>query len=213
MIQFLPSLITTAVSAVTQLATVIGPVISKLAVLVAELAPVVDKVMLIVQAVGDLLGVLKPGESVSVMGEKATQSNKKPDDFTRYSDYIDHLRQEVPLDKEKFDNASDVDKLIRAAVGTAVVIKTIEEHKGFEIPLNAWTALATMGFEGKSGKEVGAVIGAFKGDFTTLSEYAKGELSVKKDIETTSVLESMYKELEPNSSGAEIKEKVTQLVG
>jgi len=210
---FLSSVGSCISSACSVISSAVSGAVGALATGLAKLESGLGAVSAIVQVIGLALGIIKPKEDVEELGAKAMQTDKKPEDFDQYSDYIDHLRNDIKLDKEKFENATDTEKLARTAVGTSIVIKGVEESKGFDIPLKAWVAMATMGLEGKSGAEVGAIIDAFKGDFTTLSEYTKGELSVKKDMETSETLVSLYKELEPNVSDKDIEAKVMSMGG
>ena len=96
----------------------------------------------IISVIGNLLGVKKEDENLEEIGAKAMKSDKKPENFDSYNDYIKHLRENIKLDKEEMENASKELKLARTAVGATVVSKGIEEKKEMEISVDTWVAMA-----------------------------------------------------------------------
>lgn len=201
------------VSFVSSAVELVGKTVGALATGLSKLGPIFSAVSTIVQIIGVMLDVLKPNEKMDELGAKAMQTDKKPEDFDKYSDYIEHLRNDIALDKKQFEKESPSDKLSRQIIGTAITIKGIDEEKGFDIPINAWVVMAKMGFEGKSSVEINAVLDAFKGDYDSLSKYTEGELSAKKEVEVSNTLCDLYKELEPNVSDKEIESKVMRMGG
>lgn len=200
-------------SVVASVCSAVGSAVGGLATGLAKLNPYLAAISTIVQVVGTLLGVLNKGENMDEMGQKAMQTDKKPEDFDAYSDYIDHLRNDVVLDKKEFEELSDIEKMGRSILGTAITIKGVEEKKGFDIPLAAWVVMAKMGMNEKNGSEIDTVLEAFKGNYDNLSKYTEGELNAKKEIEVRDDLYEVYKEIEPNASDKEIKEKVLNMGG
>lgn len=177
--------------------------------LIKVAGPLLDKVGGAIQMVAVLLDILKPDEKPEELGAKALVSDKKPEDFDSNAEYINYLRNEVQLDKEKFDKASVTEKIVRTAVGASLVANGIEEKKGFNIPLTFWVKVAQQTFKAK---EINSLIDTFKADnldkFIASSE---GKLSYKDEVKTGDKLVEMYKDLEPNLSNEEIEEKVMKL--
>jgi len=171
-----------------------------------------EPVALIIQVVAALIGVLKPDDDVEEIGAKAMQpESKKPEDFDSNAEYIDYLREEVKLDKEKFDKAGDIEKAARTAVGASIVAKGIGEKKGFDIPLETWVTMAKLNLTDKA-EEVDKLLETFKdGKLEDFSKYVDGKLDIKKEGEIGDDLVEMYKELEPNTSIEEIEDKVMKM--
>lgn len=173
-----------------------------------RLSPIVT----IIQIVATLIGVLTKEDDVEELGAKAMQpESKKPEDFDSNAEYIDYLREEVKLDKEKFDKAGDVEKTARTAVGASIVAKGISERKGFDIPLETWVAMAKLNLTDKA-QEVDKLLETFKdGKLEDFAKYVDGKLDIKKEGEIGDELVDMYKELEPNTSIEEIEDRVMKM--
>lgn len=165
----------------------------------------------IISAISNILGIKKEEEDVEEIGAKAMQSDKKPEDFDNYTDYINHLRNDIQLDKAKFEKAGEAEKLARTAVGATVLAKGIEDKKGFEIPNEAWVAMAKLGLENKE-KEVDALLDTFKnGKLEDFARYVDGKLDAKTEGEVGDKLVQMYQKLEPNASIEDIEKKVMNM--
>lgn len=165
----------------------------------------------IISAISNILGIKKEEEDVEEIGAKAMQSDKKPEDFDSYTDYINHLRNDIQLDKAKFEKAGEAEKLARTAVGATVLAKGIEDKKGFEIPNETWVAMAKLGLENKE-KEVDALLDTFKnGKLEDFARYVDGKLDAKTEGEVGDKLVQMYQKLEPNASIEDIEKKVMNM--
>ncbi len=168
-------------------------------------------VSVIIQVVAALIGVLTKEDDVEELGAKAMESDKKPEEFDSNAEYIDYLREEVKLDKEKFDKANDVEKAARTAVGSIIVAKGISEQKGFDIPLETWVAMAKLNLTDKA-QEVDKLLETFKdGKLEDFAKYVDGKLDIKKEGEIGDDLLNMYKKLEPNTSIEEIEDRVMKM--
>lgn len=89
----------------------------------------------VMHAVANLLGI-KSEENPEVLGAKAAQAEKKIEDFDSDAEaYIQYLREEVELDKEKFDKMTPEEKLGCEVVGISLETKAVEQKLGgIEIP-------------------------------------------------------------------------------
>lgn len=193
-------------NAVTSIGSALGDTAGKLLKLAG---PFLGQVGVVIQLVGILLDVLKPGENVEELGAKALESDKKPEDFASNAEYISYLRNEVQLDKEKFDKVGDVEKIARTAIGASIVAKGVEEQKGFAIPAIFWVKVAEQALKAK---EINGLIDTFKEDkLEKFISYSEGKLGYKDEVKTGDKIAEMYNELEPNLSKEEIEEKVMKL--
>ena len=203
-------LVSGAISAISSVVSTIGGALAGVASNLLKLAgPLLGQVSTVIKVVGILLNILKPNEEVEELGAKALEAEQKAEDFSSNAEYIDYLRNEIKLDKEKFEKANEVEKIARTAVGASIVTKGIEENKGFEIPTMFWVKVAEQALKAK---EINALIDAFKGDkLGTFIDYSDGKLCYKDEVKTGDKLTEMYKELEPELSKEEIEEKVMKL--
>lgn len=174
-------------------------------------SPYLGEVMQVIQVVSQLLGILKPQDDIEEIGAKAMEADKKPEEFDSNAEYIDYLRNDIELDREKFENATDVEKMARKAVGASIVIKGIEENKGFDIPVTTWVAMAKLGL-GDKAEEIDKILDTFKdGKLEDFVDYTEGKLEAKKELEVGDTLVEMYQKLEPSMSIDEIEDKVMNM--
>ena len=174
-------------------------------------APWLGAVIQVIQVVSTLLGILNSEDNIEELGAKAMEADKKPEDFDSNAEYIDYLRNDIELDREKFENATDVEKTARQAVGASIVIKGIEEKKGFDIPVTTWVAMAKLGL-GDKAEEIDKILDTFKdGKLEDFVDYTEGKLEAKKELEVGDSLVEMYQELEPSMSIEEIEDKVMNM--
>jgi len=179
---------------------------SLLKIAVPWLGPVIDAV----QSIATLLGVLAPNEKVEELGDKAINSDKKPEDFDSNAKYIEYIRNEIEFDKEKFDKLSDTEKNARKVIGTSIAIKGIEEKKGFEIPVETWVSLGKLNI--KNSKEIDSILNNFSDSkFDNFNKYVDGELGAKDEISIGNSLVEMYQKLEPELSKQDIEDKVMKM--
>jgi len=203
-----------AIDTVCSVASSLGSGLTTAASTLLKVAgPYLNSISTIVQFVGIFFDVISARDNPEELGAKAMQSDKQPEDFNSNAEYIDHLRNEIKLDQAKFDNPSTDDKAARTAVGISIVAKGIQETKGFDIPIEAWVALARVGLDKKSNlDEVNTILDTFKdGKLESFSDYTKGDLDAKKELEVGDRLVKMYQKLEPTLSEEKIELKVMKM--
>jgi hypothetical protein len=213
MLGFLVSAVSSAISMVSSMAGSLGGLASTAMNALKVAGPWLGQIANIVSAIAQLLGIFKKEDDVEEMGAKAMQSDKKPEDFSSNTEYVEHLRNDIKLDREKFDAAGPAERMARTAVGTGIAMKGINEQKGFDVPIEAWVAMGKLGLDETSAKEVDTIIDTFKdGKLEDFAKYVDGKLEgVEKNGEMGDTLADMYKELEPNSSVEEIEDKVMKM--
>lgn len=205
---FLSSAVSIISSAVGNLGSAL---VSTAGSFLSVVAPHLGAISQIIGLISNFLGVKKENESVEEIGAKAMISDRKPEDFDSHTDYINHLRNDIKLDKEKFERAGEVEKIARTAVGATVLVRGIEEKKGFEIPTEAWIAMAKLGLESKT-EETNKILDTFKdGNLGDFAKFVDGKLGAKDEGEIGNKLVEMYQKLEPNSSIEDIEKKVMNM--
>lgn len=137
------SFISGAVSFIGSALSTVGPVISGFAGKVLEIVASIPKISLetvkeivnaiatILECVCNIFGITE-NETCEELGAKATQEGVKSiDEFDGDAKaYIDYLRNEVKLDKERFDKLSQEDKLGCKALGISMETKAVEQEIG-----------------------------------------------------------------------------------
>lgn len=114
---------------------------------IAEFAQMIDKAA---DLMGDVLYVLGiNADPADVLGAKIAQSDKGIDEFDSIEDYINYLREEIELDKEKFDTLSPEERVAYSITGMAVEAGAIGEKIGIKIPADAVELVAKVAAIGK----------------------------------------------------------------
>jgi len=206
------SLINSVVTTIGSIASSIGSALANAVTRFLKVAgPYLEPIGKIVGIIANVLAIKKEEEGVDEIGAKAMMSDKKPEDFDSYNEYIEYLRNDIKLDKERFEKAGKVEKMAQIAVGATVLTKGIEEKKGFDIPTEVWVAVAKLGLEDNY-KEVNTILDTFKdGKLEDFARYVDGKLGTQKEGEIGDMLVDMYRKLEPNASSEEIEKKVIEM--
>jgi hypothetical protein len=177
--------------------------------------PYLGTLSTIVQVISTLLNILKPEDKIDELGDRAINSDKKLEDFDTTQEYINYLKNDVEFDKDEFDKLSQEAKTVRTAIGTSIVMKAINEKKGFEISTDTWVTLSKLAEKGiikeTKPEEFNTILNTFKDKQTDLNDYVKGELDPTRELEVGDKLVELYQELEPNLSKDEIEKKVIQM--
>lgn len=212
------SAISSVCSAIIGAASSLGSSLSTFATKIVELAgPLLETVGKIASIVANFLGVTEELEDPIELGLRAEESDKKPEDFDNYKDYINYIKNEVKIDEEKLKNASDFDKAKYTAIGSGVLIKGIEDKKDMDIGADTFVALAKIGTEtlDKLGgaRSVDAILDTFKdGKLGEFAKYVSGDLnSVKDKIMVSDRLTETFKSLNPDMDIKDIQKEVMDM--
>ena len=198
---FFSGAISTLTSGIREVATSIANLGLSLATKVGEA----------IKAVGVSLNILRPEDNMDELGEKAMLSDKGPDDFESMSAYIDHLRNDVSLDKQKFDNLSDADKLARASIGASITLKGINEKLDTVVSPSFMATVASLDLDAK---EIIGTIKSYKENGLNTADYklyVNNELSIAETRKHGSALVQAYQKLEPQLSLEQIEDKIMGL--
>ena len=205
-------------SAISSAVSSLGSSLSTFATKIVELAgPLLETVGKIASLVAKFLGVTEELENPLELGLRAEMSDKKPEDFDNYKDYINYIKNEVKIDEEKLKNASDIDKAKYTAIGSGVLIKGIENKKDMNIGADTFVALAKIGTEtlDKLGgaRGVDAILDTFKdGKLSEFAKYVSGDLnSVKDKIMVSDRLTETFKSLNPEMDIKDIQKEVMDM--
>lgn len=205
---------------VSGLAGSIGGAISKLApniikpflgLGIGEILIAVQIIVTVIGAIANILGVKEENESPEEIGMKAEQAEKKPENFDSYQEYINYLRKEVQIDKTKLDNLSPEDKIKYGTVGSAILVKGIEEKEKFEIPAEF---VAEIGKQNMSIEETRQYIKEFKNENLQLKDfvnYLKGTVQDKIYERVGNTIEYAIRDLNPEMSNQDLDSKIVNM--
>lgn len=127
---FISSAATTIGTAISGFAKSAFGIMAKLPIPGLEIDNIISIAAKIIHAVVDFLGI-KSEEDPEILGAKAEQSDKSLEDFDNDVEaYIKYLKEEVELDKEKFDKMTLEEKMGCKAIGMALETKAIEGKIG-----------------------------------------------------------------------------------
>lgn len=97
---------------------------------VENLSGIINAIGQVITAIAQILGIVTE-DTPEELGAKAMQSDKSLEDFDNDAEaYIKYLKEEIELDREKFDNMSETEKLGCSMIGISLETKAIEEKVG-----------------------------------------------------------------------------------
>ncbi|WP_023604338.1 hypothetical protein [Aliivibrio logei] len=206
------SFVSGACSAISSVVSSIGRGIANVATTITSLGvELAAKVSDAIKAVGISLGIIRPEDTMEELGERAILSDKKPEDFDSINEYIDHLKNNVQFDKEKFDRLDDKELLARSSIGASITLKGINEK------LNATVTpefMATVASQELEANEIIETIKIYKEKELKLEDYdlyLNDELTLDETDKHSDALVEAYRKLEPELSLEQIEDKVMGL--
>lgn len=199
----------------------VGPVISKVAdVLINKLPPIIEVAKIVIGTISEVvskvcgtLNIAPSDENAEELGAKTMQEGTRSKmDGETTQEYLDYLRNEVSLDKEKFDKMTPEEKLACEALGTSMKAKSIEEKTGVELPPEF---LITIAKSKMKYQQVERFINAFSqsgissmGEFT---KYISNDMSESEAAKVGSVIKGAMRELTPEMSDADIQSEIVSM--
>ncbi|WP_289097234.1 hypothetical protein [uncultured Pseudoalteromonas sp.] len=206
------SVVSSACSFISAAASSIGNGIVKSATSITSLGvSLAAKVTDVIRSVGVSLGIIRPEDNLEELGEKAILSEKRPEDFDSINEYIDHLNNNVPFDKDKFDRLDEKELLARSSIGASITLKGINEKLDTVVTPEFMATVASQELETR---EIVSTIKAYKENDLKLEDYdlyLNDELTLDETTKHSGALVEAYQKLEPELSIEEIENKVMGL--
>ncbi|EPM5535450.1 hypothetical protein ACTNA0_001296 [Vibrio cholerae] len=206
-INSIPAMIT----AISKMATTVGPMIAKYAPIVLEtLEKNLPRVMQTIEALSLAANVLRPNEQVEELGAKAMAADKTPEDFARINDYIDYLRNEVEVDSQALSQ-DPLDSTIRHAIGAAIALKGVGEIVGTEISLPFLKTISQLGLEPQL---ILTIVQAYAQSGLSADEveqYLNDQLSIAQSQQHSEVLVTAYQIADPQLDRQQAEDAVMNL--
>lgn len=198
-----------------------GPVVLKVtSAILKNLPTIVETASTIAKTIGECIdtiakneNVLTTGETYEEFGAKALQENTRPRaEDESISDYLNYLRNEVKLDKEKMESMSSEDRLKNGVVGAGLVTEAISSKCGVEISGDFILDMYKMKM---SGETLSKYIDEFSkngiNSMDSLTKYLRGELNENDSSLVHEVIKTTEKSLNPEMSNGQILLKVEDM--
>ena len=132
---FIAGLASTVVSAVgTAISATASFIATKLPVVFEKAASCVSMISTVVTKVSEVLNIAPPNENPAELGAKTLQEDTRPRKAEESAqEYLDYLRNEVELDRDKFEKMSKEEKLGCEIVGDSMIAHSIGEKTNVDI--------------------------------------------------------------------------------
>ncbi|KAB2954274.1 hypothetical protein F9B85_00845 [Heliorestis acidaminivorans] len=174
----------------------------------------IEAIAILVTTIAEILGIGQKDEKMDELGAKAIQEDTLPrEEFETHQEYIKYLREEIELDREKFNEMSPEERLACTAIGTTILAKSIEEKTGVEIPAEF---LLTAEKINLSAEEIKVCIDKFKenGLFTMgeMSDYLQGKDLKGKEPAISSVIIDAMQALNPQMTHKDVQNKMINMI-
>lgn len=206
------SFVSSACSTISSAVSSVGRSVVNVATTIASLGvSLAAKVSDAIKSVGISLGIIRPEDTMEELGERAMLSDQKPEDFDSINEYIDHLKNNVPFDKEKFDSLDEKELLARSSIGASITLKGINEKLNTTVTPEFMATVASQELEAN---EIIETIKIYKEKELKLDDYdlyLNDELTLDETDKHSDALVEAYQKLEPELSLEQIEDKVMGL--
>lgn len=201
------------ISGLTSLASTIGPVVAKVATTIVtklpEITRTIIKVAEVISEVAKILG-MNEHETPEVIGAKMQQEGTRGRlDDESMEEYLDYLREEIKLDKEKMLNMSDEDRVKCTAIGIGALSQTINEK--FDVKLSG-DFIVDMNKMQMTAQEIASYVKKFecKGieSMDTLSDFLNDKLSDAEKQQVYETITEVENELSPQATQSDVNERI-----
>lgn len=197
---------------------VIGPVLSTAATFIATKLPailqtasvIVGAITSIVTNVSKMLNIAPEGEQPDELGAKTLQEGTRPiKEGETTQEYLDYLRNEVTLDREKYDKMTAGQKLNCEIIGDVMLAASIEETTGVGVPPEFLLAAGKMqmGYQ-----TVNALINSFSNNgidsLEDCAKYISNDMSEKDAVKVGEAIREAISEVNPGMTPEDIEEEV-----
>ncbi len=206
----------TIISNLPHLINAVGPVIAKVATNIVtklpEIARTIVKIAEVISEVANILG-LTDHETPEVIGAKIQQEGTR----TRFEDesieeYLDYLREEIKVDKEKMLNMSEEERIKCTAVGIGALSEYISEK--FNVTFYG-DFIVDMYKMQMSAKEIASYVKKFENDgissMDSLSDFLKGKLTDEERVSIYNTITEVEKEQNPQATQTDVNEKIESM--
>lgn len=173
-------------------------------------SPLLSKVSTVISAISTFLDLTKDNEKPEDLGAKATISDKKPQDFDSYKDYIYHLSNDIELTDEVKEKLKDEKfKAECTCVGAAIQWQGINEKMELNMGVPDATKLVEAGVN--TAEAFKTISDAFKENNIEprISDAIEYKLPIDEKVE---VIDTLKEGIEKIDNSKEIWDKLDKML-
>ena len=188
----------------------------------SEKYPSIEDFAKVIKKASDIIGDVLfafgiNAEPSDVTGVKVAKSDKTIDDFDSVEAYINHLKNDIALDKDEFEKLNHEEKIAYSIIGLAIEVGAVAEKLGIEIPAEMVEIFANL-IELKDSKitpdEIIAIIKNIKEngikDLGDIVDFLKGSGESDR-LKTGEVLSKVMNDMFPGNGDAIINDAIDEL--
>jgi hypothetical protein len=204
------------ISGLASLASTIGPVVAKMATTIVTKLPEITKTIIkVAEVISDVAIILGMNnrENPEVIGAKMQQEGTRGRlDDESMEEYLDYLREEIKLDKEKMLNMSEEERVKCMAVGIGALCETISEK--FDVKLSG-DFIVDMTKMQMSAQELASYVKKFENNglssMDSLSDFLKGKLTDEERQQIYDTITEVENEQSSQTTQADVNEKIESM--
>ena len=127
------------------------------------------------------------------LGARIEKSDVKSDEFSSAKEYIDHLRNNIEVNREEINSLSDDKKNIHKIVGASLIAKAVAENYTMDIPATFW---AEASLSALSSGQVQKILGGYQtmGIPADLKAFSERSLSLADNKSVYGLLANVLQE-------------------
>ncbi len=200
-------------SVIGAIATTAEVLSSKLPVVIETAQIVVKTIATVLTGICEVLGIGQADEQVDELGAKVLQEDTREiEDGESAQEYLDYLRNDVTLDKAKFDAMDENEKLACQVAGISMLAKSIEEKAGVEMAPDFLYAISKVKLNcEQTEKFIHAFADNRIDSMSEFTRYISNDMSEVEADRVRPVIEGALKELSPELSQEEIQHEIIEM--
>jgi len=210
------------VSAVSTVASTIGPVVAGIAKTVVTALPKllnIENLVTVIKIAADVIsGISKvlnlspENENPEELGAKTMQEDTRPQRPNETTEeYLGYLR-EVPLDKEKYAKMSETEKMAASAIGTGMLMKNIDEKYHVAVTPEFIAAVHKTDINYAQAAKLILAFQKNKVESTKdFADYMGNELGADKVANVSTSVREALKEMNPEATESDINKEVISM--
>lgn len=215
MLGILAGLVGAAIGAISSIASTVGPAIAAVATTIAKVAPTIEKIITfanVVSGIAQILGVLESDENPEDLGAKAMQDGTRPRMADESAEeYLNYLKNDVELDKEKQAQMDDKDRLACIATGSALVLSTIAEKENIELSPEFVSNVSKTSLAAGDALKIASKFKDNNIEVDKFNDYFNNNLSGEELSDVNQVMKDSVKEIHPDMSEKEIRAEINNM--
>ena len=165
-----------------------------------------------IMKIAKILGIINDETPSEELGAKAILAEMQPEDFEDTQKYIEYLKDEVDLDKDKLKNKSEEEILVYKVLGSGIALKGVEESIGVTFSPIFLEAASKSNLSSNEILNIAKVCGN-SGMTTTLmvDGYMENKISLEERMSIGDIIIDGLKEVNPSMDLNTLEDKLVEM--